>query len=54
MKAYVRFETFTIVFLLNSSGILRGVPEKYQSTDNLECPPAKGYLIECELRDKMH
>jgi len=27
------------------------VPEKYQSTDNLECPLSKGYFIECELMD---
>lgn len=32
MKAYVRFETFTVVFLLNSNSILMDVPEKYQST----------------------
>lgn len=54
MKTYVRFETFTIVFLLNSNSVLMDVLEKYQSTDNLECPLAKGYLIECELMDKMH
>lgn len=45
---------FAIMFFLNSNRILMDVPKKYQSTDNLECPLAKGYCIECELMDKMH
>lgn len=44
MKAYVRFEKFTIMLLLKSKSILMDVPEKYQSTDNLECPLAEGTL----------
>lgn len=51
---HVSFETFTIVFLLNSNSMIMDVPEKYQSTDTLECPLAKGYLIEWELMDKVH
>lgn len=53
LKAYVIFETFIIVFFLNSKSVLMDVPEKYQSIDDLECPVAKGYVIECELMDKM-
>lgn len=53
MKAYVRFEKFTIMLLLKSNSTLMDVPEKYQSTDNLECPLAEGYLIEYETMDKM-
>lgn len=53
LKAYFIFETFIIVFLLNSNSTLMDVPEKYQSIDDLECSVAKGYIIEYELMDKM-